>query len=249
MGLCGIYYTRWFMKSINKTTISLIIIILISATIFLGGCPAKMPEAKEIEVIISDDGQMRVYSIEGYTHQYGMVFYVGTLLSPDKYDDMMKKIAYEGYMVVTPYLAEGLSIAMGDYMAMDRVIERYPDVEFVLSGHSLGGIALNQYVNRKPENVNGIIYYASRPFDLKIDYIPCLTIIATNDNIIPMDTILNTPGYPIHTSYYLIEGGNHMAFSTFEIALGGTLEITREDQINQSANETINFLNRIFKSE
>lgn len=221
-----------------------IIFTLLMSLFLTQGCAVAV-DAPQVEII--DDGAMRVYKLEGSEPKYGMVFYVGTVTPPDRYDGIMSMIAEAGYLVVTPYLT--FNTAMLDYSAFDRVIEVYPDVEFALGGHSLGGIALNQYVNRNPENVKGIIYYASRPYELAIDYIPCLSIMASNDQIIPMDTILNTPGFPLDTTHYTIEGGNHVSFASNLSFPDGPLEITLEEQQSQAATQTILFLDRIFNKE
>lgn len=228
----------------RRVKLSIFIVIIFMLTTMLTGCPVDMPEV--IQVVVTDDETMRVYKLEGTEPEYGMVFYVGTITPPDRYDNIMKEIAAAGYLVVTPYLIA--NTAMLDFYAMDRVIEAYPDVQFMLAGHSLGGIAANQYINRKPNNVHGVIYYASRPYELKVE-LPCLTIIATNDEVIPMNTILNTSGFPEDTTIYIIEGGNHISFPSDFSFPDGPLEITIEDQQHQTARETIAFMNRVFGKE
>ena len=135
--------------------------VLIFVIFTLIGCAFYFQEGKGEDVIINDDNEMRVYVVEGTTPLYGMVFYVGTVIPPRLYDNIMIQIAEAGYLVVIPYQTHNLAFL--DHMAMNRVVERYPDVSFALAGHSQGGLAANFYANVESDNVKGLIYYAAYP--------------------------------------------------------------------------------------
>lgn len=231
---------KYNMKRKNYLVIALIVILIL---VF---CISAVGYKGEGAVIIEDDGDMREYFLSSKKPAYGFVFYVGTFADPRLYDAIMTKIAMAGYLVVIPY--QPYNLAFNGVEAMDRVVEKYPYADFVLGGHSQGGLAATLYANSRPEAIKAIIYYASYPYyhDLKKHDFPVLTIIPSNDEVVSLDDMFNSPNYPNDTEFFVIEGGNHISFADGLIFPDGELEIAKEEQQNITAQKTIEFLDRVF---
>ncbi len=230
------------MKENKKYRIIALITILILAFYI-----SAMGYKGEAYVVIEDDGDTREYFLSSQKPSLGFIFYVGTFADPHFYDEIMEKIAMAGYLVVIPY--QPYNLAFNDVEAMDRVIEKYPYTDFVLGGHSQGGLAATLYANNRPEAINALVYYASYPYyhDLERHNFPVLTIVPSNDEVVSLDDMLNSPNYPEDTEFFVIEGGNHISFADGLLFADGKLEITKEEQQRLTAEKTIEFLDRVFK--
>ncbi len=178
---------------------------------------------------ISSDGKQVDY-------KYGVIFYLGTMISEDHYDYLGNALSKQGYLVVMPKIY----LAYFQYKDVEEAFNRYPNVKFFVGGHSQGGGAAIRRAQENEDRVAGAILFAplalrhqlfdkdGKPVvnedgvDVYINdnlhdlQLPTLLIEASNDHVLTdafkADALsrLNLQT----TTKHMIDPGSHMSFST-----------------------------------
>jgi hypothetical protein len=176
----------------------------------------------------------------------------------------MEKVAQEGITVVIMKFSANLALL--ELSKPLNVIEKISDIDdWVISGHSLGGIAAQSIVSNNPDLFNGLIFlgvYPTESYDLSAwdknvlsiyaenDLLSTLEEVETNKQYLPLELPIDHPDemdtlqvdHPV-TIYYLIEGGNHAQFGDYGSQEGdGIATVSREDQHNQVSSAIIKFM-------
>ncbi len=201
------------------TLILLLIIIALSASFV--GCTKSHSQGvdyskeNDYEYEISDEKNYVTYSPKDVSPTYGLLFYLGTAIAPEKYDYLASALAKQGYLVVISKNA----LALVTYKKEEPAFAKYQDVKFFLGGHSQGGGAA---VKRAKENLDatmGLVLLA--PLAYEVDSVadknvPTLLINAKNDGVLT-DVMKATSknAVPLQRTEYLIDGA-HMSFSTYD---------------------------------
>ena len=177
----------------------------------------------------------------------GLVFYPGAKVRYDAYAELAQRLALDGYMCVLVDMP--LNLAVFDEDAADDVISRYPDVDqWYICGHSMGGLAASGYALKHQEALDGLILLASRiKNDFSQSELPVLLISATEDGICTPERLEaeDTPE-PADFTHIVIEGGCHGYFGSYgEQKHDGTPTITREEQLDITAENIRQFIERI----
>lgn len=89
---------------------------------------------------------------------------------------------YDVYVVHFP-----LNLAVLAPNAAEQIIKDHPQQNFVLAGHSLGGVMASRFVAENEQRIKGMIYLASYPDEkgaLNKQDLPVLSITATNDGVL-----------------------------------------------------------------
>ena len=173
------------------------------------------------------------------------VFYPGGRVDYRAYAVPLRRIAAEGYLVVL--LPVRLNLAVLDVNAADRAITAFPAIRhWVVSGHSLGGVAAAMYASK--HDVDGLVLWASYPSNdtLKNSRLKILSIYGTQD-ISGVTAFENSYTLlPPDTNYVVLKGGNHAQFGDYGPQPGDNeATITRDDQQKQVVNATAQFLKDI----
>lgn len=124
----------------------------------------------------------------------------------------------------------------------DEILAAYPEEQFVMGGHSLGGSMAARYVAAHPDALHGIFFLASYPDEkgsVKSLGIPALSILGTKDEVVNATKYQIGRMYlPEDTVYYTIEGGNHAQFGDYGHQKGdGEPEVSGEEQIESDGQD------------
>jgi len=181
--------------------------------------------------------------------QTGLIFYPGGLVDPAAYAPLMKKLSEQGIMTVIVPMPLDLAI-FGVNKAND-VIAAYPGIkQWFISGHSLGGSMVAEFVKSHPSAVAGIAFMAAYPADttnLSTLPIKVVSVHGSNDGLATGPKIQNSlNNLPVDTKVVTIEGGNHAQYGNYGPQAGdGAATISREDQQQQTVNAVMELVNEL----
>jgi hypothetical protein len=183
----------------------------------------------------------------------GLIFYPGGQVDPHAYIQPLSKFVTAGksHKVVIVKMPGNLAVLDGNKAAW--VYDDFPDVQqWVIGGHSLGGVMACSVVNKYPDFFKGVVLMAAYPqsstslaawtgsvlslrgqFDGLVDSLQIASCVGLLPN--PPYWIRSLSDYPAgkvpKTVYFTIPGGNHGQFGNYGIQKSdGTATISHDDQ-------------------
>lgn len=181
----------------------------------------------------------------------GFIFYPGGKVSPDAYAPLCSKIAASGYKVIIAPMPLNLAIFSSE-KAKD-VIATNPDIKnWVIGGHSLGGVMAASYAYKHPDQIKGLVLYAAYPQnknDMSKQDLKVLSVWGTEDGCADLKKVQDAKALvPKDSEFKAIEGGNHAQFGSYGPQKGdNSAKITSVEQQSMAAQYTISLLNEISK--
>lgn len=177
--------------------------------------------------------------------QTGFIFYPGGLVDPRAYAPLAVEIAQAGFVVVIPPMP--LNLAVFSPEVADEIIAFYPAVaHWVIGGHSLGGTMAAQYAYERPEQIQGLVLWASYPAGETQPPagLHALSLYGTQDGLIPLSEIEASAALlPADTQFVAINGGNHAQFGFYGAQDGDKpAGISPEEQKALTVAATVEFL-------
>lgn len=165
----------------------------------------------------------------------GVVIYPGGRVSERAYGYLGRKIASMGYKTVIIKAPLKLSIlsnhAAKDYVA-DEAIE-----DWVIIGHSLGGVSASRFVLKNPDKIRGLILLAAYPdgnTDLSVSPFKVFSLVGDKDHVINYDQLSEAQErLPKLTRGQIIRGGNHSSFANYGAQDGDSLADIGYDEQQQ----------------
>lgn len=240
-------------KNIGFILLGLIIItIIFIASFFItsyGPSTQAMANLKDSTLVDVTVDNFISFAPENTTATTGLIIYPGAKVEPEAYAPLANKISQAGYeVIITPM---PLNFAIFDSNAADEVISKFPNIKnWVISGHSLGGVMAAKYASEN-SNIKGVIFYASYPQgdELKDSNIEVTSIYGSLDGVANLDKIVGSKDLlPTSTTFVEIIGGNHAQFGSYGDQSGdNAAEISVDEQIEQAANASIELLDKISK--
>ncbi|GIK28492.1 MAG: alpha/beta hydrolase [Chloroflexi bacterium] len=176
----------------------------------------------------------------------GLILYPGGRVLPESYAPAARAIAEAGYLVVVPAMPLNLAVFAPNTAA--DVMAAHPEITaWVIGGHSLGGAMAARFAHANPNNVQGVVLWASFPQDsdsLADSALAVTSIYGTMDGLASVEDITASKPYlPDDTAFVAIEGGNHAQFGYYGLQSGDLqATITREDQQAQVVAATLALL-------
>lgn len=164
----------------------------------------------------------------------GIIVYPGAFVEPRSYAPAAHALAEGGVFVAIVPMPLSLAI-LGSNRA-DSVIEDHPEItDWVIAGHSLGGVMAARYTSNHPDAIGGLALWASYPedgVDLSSWNGETTSIFGTLDGLTTVDNIEDSRArLPEDTAFVEIDGGNHAYFGWYGDQRGDNpATITREDQ-------------------
>ena len=238
-------------KRLRFIVLSLIVIALIFIISFFltsyGPSTQAMASLQDSTLVDVTENNLINFTQENTTATTALIIYPGAKVEPEAYAPLANKIAQAGYeVIITPM---PLNFAIFDSDAADEVISKYPNIKnWVISGHSLGGVMAAKYASEN-SNIKGVIFYASYPQgdELKNSNIEVASIYGSLDGVADLEKITNSKDLlPSSTTFVEIAGGNHAQFGSYGEQSGDNpAEISTDEQIEQAANASIELLNKI----
>ena len=188
------------------------------------------------DVKITDQGWI-VFQPTDHEIATGFIFYPGARVQADAYTPLAYHLAGAGYQVILVPMPANLAI-LGSNKA-DQVLATYQEIDnWVIGGHSLGGVMAARYAKNNPARISGLILLASYPAesdDLSTSNLDVLSIYATEDGHATIDQIKQSKDLlPEDTGWVEIKGGNHSQFGYYGFQTGDEqATISRAEQQQQ----------------
>jgi hypothetical protein len=182
----------------------------------------------------------------------GLVFYPGGNVDPHSYMEPLAKFAVtgKGHKVIIVKMPGNLAVLDGKKGAW--MYDDFPDVQqWVIGGHSLGGVMACSTVEKYPDFFKGLVLMAAYPqestdlsgwsgsvLSLRGEYdglVDSLALASKSALLPPSVWISQLDDFPAgkgsRTVYFTIPGGNHAQFGNYGIQKGdGTATINHEGQ-------------------
>lgn len=211
-----------------------LLIMALAALFWISADYEPMPAAfaallSDDEVIIQDQEKFVTFIPVQDTlimdESVGVIFYPGGKVDPIAYAPLMKSIARKGvpcFIVKMPLQIAVLGVKRGHL-----VIDDYPEIrQWVIAGHSLGGVMACTFALDNLDTIAGIALLAAYPTD-KVDLsrsgLTVTSIVGSLDTVISEGRILETRGLlPADARVIRLEGGNHAQFGDYGDQKGDT---------------------------
>lgn len=208
-------WPRW--KKIVGIIIAFVLIIVIASTVIIQKSRySATAEAQKQSQIATATKNYDLYT-NGRKNPTSIIFYPGAFVASKSYSNWASQLASTGINVYV--LNVPLDLAVLDPEAAGKVIDEHPDEQFILAGHSLGGVMASRFAKAHESEVAGVIFLASYPDkkgSLKDAPFPVLSITASNDGVLNWNKYEEAKQYlPKQTTYIEIKGGNHAGFGTY----------------------------------
>ncbi len=180
-----------------------------------------------------------------------VVFYPGALVEPASYSVWAKQVAAAGYPVYIVRFPMDLAVLAPN--KADHVLKESKR-DYVIGGHSLGGVIASRYAQQNQERLKGVFFLASYPDakgSLRSTVLPVLSITASRDGVLDQSAYRKAKrNLPKRTKYVQIKGGNHAGFGNYGKQKGDhTATISNQAQQKQVAQNLIKWLKGINKKE
>jgi dienelactone hydrolase len=179
----------------------------------------------------------------------GLILYPGGFVQPEAYAPIARRIAEAGHPVVV--VAVTLRLAFFDVDAASPVPAAFPRVaRWAVGGHSLGGVASAWFAHGQPEQVAGLVLWASYTDDghsFADTAMPVLSVSGTRDgNVTPGKVQQSRLTLPKTTRYVAIDGGNHAQFGAYRFQVNdASATMSRHEQYRTVADATVAFLDTL----
>ncbi len=242
------------MKIIKRVLFGLVLVVGLAVLGFVIWAETPLGPAPEALAALESDSNVTVTIGDAITFEpvnvkpvTGFIFYPGGRVDYRSYAVPLREIAAQGYLVVL--LPVNLNLAFFDVNAGAPVFAMHPEIQqWVVGGHSLGGVASALFAKDHLDAVDGIIFWASYPADdsLKNSSLKMLSIYGTND-MAGMEQFSKTSALlPASTQYVVIDGGNHAQFGDYGLQPGDKqATISRTEQQTQVVNAVVKFLEEL----
>ena len=181
----------------------------------------------------------------------GIILYPGAKVEPEAYSYYAEQLADASYAVYIPRV--NFNFAIFDINQAELIMKEFTNIEnWIVGGHSLGGVAAASFAYDNMDAVDGLLFLASYPSDSN-DFsetkLPILSLYAENDGLTTVEKIEDTKGLlSSETTLYEIKGGNHAQFGMYGEQKGdGEATISVKEQQEIMAEQTTKWLNDILQ--
>lgn len=237
-------------KKIVFAIIIVLIVSLVGGTVYYINDYYKADEiavslitAPKTNVTITEENGVFTFKPQNATK--GVIFYPGGKVEATAYAPLMYALAEDGILSILVTMPGNLAVL--DMNAADGICEQYPEIEnWYMAGHSLGGSMAASYIAENSKEFDGIILLASySTADLSGSELDVLSIFGSNDGVLNMEKYEECkPNLPEDFKEVIIDGGCHAYFGAYGEQEGDKkATITREEQIEITVNEILQFIN------
>jgi hypothetical protein len=241
----------------RKSWKTVLVVVLVIIVISIAGGIAiwtagTLGPSEQALLVLQSDNEVRIkqesdqITFEPVANQptSGFILYPGARVDFRSYSPLLREIAARNHVVIV--LRSPFNIAFFNANAADEVMAAYPHItDWVIGGHSLGGVVAASYVSRRP-SVSGLVLWASYPADdsLVETDVQVLSIYGSTDRLTtPADVLRSQDLLPPDAIFVEIRGGNHSQFGSYGLQPGdGKATITNEEQWTQIIEATIELL-------
>lgn len=224
---------------IAGVVLSVVVALLAAAALILprilmqGPMPEALVAMESSATVVVVDGKPITFTPTEPTST-GVIVYPGAFVEPRSYAPAAHALAADGAFVAIVPMPFGVAILGGN--RADDVIKDHADMtDWVIAGHSLGGVMAARYTAEHPDAVDGLVLWASYPED-SVDLAAwtgvTASIFGTLDGLTTVRDIEDSRALlPGDTAFVGIDGGNHAYFGWYGDQNGDhPAAITREQQ-------------------
>jgi hypothetical protein len=240
------------------TSISLVVILLIATGFVIWASAALGPSPEALAALQSSDNVKIISNTSWITFQpaaknanTGLIFYPGGKVEFRSYAPALRQIAAAGYLVVLPNMP--LNLAIFDPNKAAEIIKAFPQVmNWAVGGHSLGGSMAAMYTAAHPDQIKGLVLWASYPAstdDLHDKGVKVLMVFGTLDGLVTQSKLdAARLLLPIDTSWVPIPGGDHAQFGDYGPQPGDNpATVSPLEQQMAAVQATVKFLQNLTK--
>ena len=228
-----------------KIAIVIIVALILAYSIYYfmdyshaqGEATKYMNGTEDVSVVKIDNGLF----LNGYGNDTALIFYPGAKVEYSAYLPMLTNLASNG---VDCYLVEmPLNFAFFGENEADKIIDTTNYSNYIMSGHSLGGVVASSYMNHTGKG-DGLILLAGYPTE-KITK-PVLSIYGSEDGKLNKKAYNESKPLMSNLTEVVINGGNHAQFAYYGKQSGDSeASISAQKQQNQTVDEMLKFINRL----
>jgi pimeloyl-ACP methyl ester carboxylesterase len=235
-----------------RLLLALPLLLILGFVAWAALAPAPMPQAlaalQSDQQVTVEQSSWLVFRPATQTPTTGLILYPGGRVDERSYAPIGRALAAEGYLVVLVPMP--LNFAIFAPERASEVIAAFPAIRrWAIGGHSLGGAMAAQFVHAHPEQIAGLLLWASYPADsasLRERSLPVVSIYGTRDGVATPEDIGESRLLPLATSFVAIEGGNHAQFGWYGEQRGDLpATISREEQQAQMLAATLTLLRQL----
>ncbi|KUG52459.1 hypothetical protein AVL62_14085 [Serinicoccus chungangensis] len=169
------------------------------------------------EVAVTDSATRITLTPAGEAPADGLVFQPGARVDPRAYLPLLTRIAADGHLVVV--VKQPFDIGFAAAGAPGAVIEDHPGIgTWVTAGHSLGGVVASTYAADHPDEIDGLLLWASYPLDdlSGREDLAVATVSGSEDGLAtPADIEASLADLPPDTQVVEVAGGIHAFFGDY----------------------------------
>ena len=217
--------------------VAVIAVMIIASGIYLSDYYHADMEAVEafapVTAVETHTDESGNYIVEPENPAAGLIFYPGGKVEYTAYIPLMQPLASEGIMCVLVEMP--FNLAVFDINAAEGIQEQYPEIEdWYIGGHSLGGSMAAAYLEKHPDDFEGLILLGSySTADLSAVDIDVLSVYGSKDTVLNAEKYAeNKSNLPEHFHEVVIDGGCHAYFGMYGPQEGdGIPDINNETQI------------------
>ncbi len=182
------------------------------------------------------------YFLDGPGTEEALIFYPGGKVEAESYAPMLYSLAMKGVDVFLMDMP--LRMAIFAPNRADEVLSQYDYSEWLICGHSLGGmIAAGYYVDHM-DSLDGLVLLAAYKIGDPYEGGKLLSLYGSEDKLLNREMYeTDREFWPPDSTEVLLEGGNHCQFGNYGFQRGdGEATISRDEQQSQTVEEILNFM-------
>ena len=154
------------------------------------------------------------WRFDGPGEDTALIFYPGAKVDPAAYAPLLFRLAEggaDGFLQEMP-----LKLALFDRDAADRIISNYQYENWILAGHSLGGVAASDYAGAHADRVKGLLLLASYPTKALDGRLAFLSVRGDRDGVLNRERYEKSRVlWPQGAQELVIPGGSHAGFGCY----------------------------------
>ncbi len=232
-------------KKIGILVLVILLVVIGAGTIYLSDYSKADDVAMDIYIANGESLEFK-----GDNDDIGFIIYPGGKVDEIAYVRTAKLLSDEGYNSIVAKFP--FNIGFLGIKKADNIIGNYPEVKnWVIIGHSLGGVTAGVYSSENEEKIAGLVLEASYSTeDLKGTNIKVLSIRGSNDSVLNMKGYKEAQvNYNLENNEYLeviLEGANHAGFGNYGLQKGdGENTIGYEKQQDFVIQQVLKFIEKI----
>ncbi len=237
------------LKVIFEVLLFLVALMLAATTVYgLDYYPTQ--KGMKLEDVKINKGKTFYEFGDPKTAKAGFIFYPGGKVGFDSYNELLSKIAKEGYFVAVMGMPVNLAVlhpGRADKF-MKKYRKLYPNIEnWYIGGHSLGGTIACKLAVKRPGTYKGVVFlaaYPDKPDDMNGTGMKALSMFGSVDNVFNRGRYSEFHGnFPEDFEEIEIPGANHGQFGHYGFQEGDNeAEISHEEQITIVAKKIAEFM-------